>query len=478
MSLKFNNRFAQLGDRFYTPVTPDPPSSPVACHINPAGAALIGLDTAADEAELLAQMGGYELMAGMEPVATVYAGHQFGHFVPQLGDGRALILGEAVGLNGSYELNLKGGGQTPYSRRGDGRAVIRSTVREYLMGEAFHGLGVPTTRSLAFVTSNEPVRREHYERAATMIRLAPSFIRFGHFEYFHTIKDFEAVKTLADFVIDEHFQTGGQGRQRYVMFYYEVVRRTAELMADWLAQGWVHGVMNTDNMSILGLTIDYGPFGFLDGYIADRVWNHTDEAGRYAFNQQPNAAFWSLKALGHALSSLLSFEDVDYVLGTYQPIYQSAFAARMGRRLGLAKLEAEDAALINGVLARLSETGVDYHHALRDLYYHLSNEPRPTGWQGDFAGLMGEGFMARFEGRLSRFDPRTMVDMVRTTNPLYVLRNHHLDSVIEGVENNDFSQVDAWLEVLSNPFDRHAKWDTLHHAPATPELGACLSCSS
>lgn len=478
-NLRFDNSYERLPERFYSRVAPNPPSDPVALHLNPDGARLIGLEPETlDLEKALPILGGYELLEGMSPIAAVYAGHQFGHFVPQLGDGRAVLLGEVVSASGRFDLNLKGSGMTPYSRRGDGRAVIRSTVREYLVGEAFAGLGVPTSRSLCMVTANERVWREEIEPTASMIRLAPSFVRFGTFEFFHARGDFEAVKILADYVIDLHFPHLKEKEERYILFFYEVVQRTAELMADWQTHGFVHGVMNTDNMSILGLSIDYGPYGFLDDFIKARVFNHTDQGGRYAYNQQPNVGLWNLKALAHALSSLLTFETADYVLSQYWPIHRSAYAVKMGRRLGIDPITSEDVDLINRILSAIEQGRADYTHALRGLYYEVSGEPRPAHWKVDIRALMGEPLFARYEARISGMEKDKVIGLLKTANPKFILRSHHLDEAIEKVEEGDLSVLDDWLEVLRNPFEEHAAFSRFSEAPKHDPGGSVLSCSS
>ena len=478
-NLRFDNSYARLPERFHTRLKPTPPKDPVGLHVNAAGAALIGLDMAGlDPDKALAVLGGYEELAGMAPLAAVYAGHQFGHFVPQLGDGRAMNLGEVVGPRGRHDLNLKGSGKTPYSRQGDGRAVIRSTVREYLIGEAFAGLGIPTSRSLCMVTTNERVWRETIERSATMIRLAPSFVRFGTFEFFHYRGDWEAVKILADHVIAQHKPHLVGKPERYILFYYEIVQKTAELMADWLAAGWIHGVMNTDNMSILGLTSDYGPYGFLNGFDKGRVWNHTDHAGRYAYDQQPHVGFWNLKALGHALSSLLTWEQVDYVLQQYWPIHRAAYAERMARRIGIHKVEREDMELITLILSAFEQTRADYHHGLRDFYHQLSGISRPDDWKTDIREVLGDALWRRYVARVNRLEKAVVLETLRLSNPKFVLRNHHADHVIERVEADDFSILDDWLKVLHAPFEEHEGLEHLARAPEREETGAVLSCSS
>ena len=289
-TLSFDNSYARLPEAFYAKLNPTPfGSPPYLVHANRAAADLIDLDPEQTaRPEFAGLFGGSMLAPGMEPLAMLYSGHQFGVYVPQLGDGRAILLGEVKNDRGErWDLHLKGAGMTPFSRDGDGRAVLRSTIREYLCSEAMHRLGIPTTRALCIVGSDEKVYREQIETAATLVRMAPTHVRFGTFEIFYYRQQHEHLKVLADYVIDQFFAHLREADDKYARFFTEVVERTAKLIAQWQAVGWAHGVMNTDNMSILGITLDYGPFGFMDDYDAGFICNHSDHNGRYAFNQQP-----------------------------------------------------------------------------------------------------------------------------------------------------------------------------------------------
>ena len=277
-------RFAALGEPYSTAIPARPLPAPSLLHVNAALADQLGLSPSIASPEFAALMAGNTAWPGYESRASVYAGHQFGQFVPQLGDGRALLIAEIDDRNGQpQELQLKGAGPTPYSRHADGRAVLRSSIREYLCSEAMHGLGIPTTRALALVGSPQPVRRETVETAAVVCRVAPSFLRFGHFEFWYYRGETERLKPLADLLIDQHFPEFTGKPDRHALWLTEVVRRTAVLMAHWQAVGFCHGVMNTDNFSALGLTIDYGPFGFLDAFDSHHICNHSDDSGRYAW---------------------------------------------------------------------------------------------------------------------------------------------------------------------------------------------------
>ncbi len=308
--LRFDNTYARLPDAFSARLAPTPfTSHPYLVSFNPDAASLIDLDPKeVQRPEFVQYFSGARMLAGAEPLAMLYAGHQFGHYVPQLGDGRAILLGEVRNDRGEkWDLHLKGAGQTPFSRHGDGRAVLRSSIREYLGGEAMQGLGIPTTRALCLVGSEDEVLREEgVESGAMLVRLAPSHVRFGSFEVFAHRRQMAHLKQLADYVIENHFSHLQGASDGYFSFFREVVQKTAELVAKWQAVGFAHGVLNTDNMSILGLTLDYGPFGFLDDYDAGLICNHSDRGGRYAFHRQPNIANWNLHALGEALLSLIS----------------------------------------------------------------------------------------------------------------------------------------------------------------------------
>src|SRR6185312_8899305 len=321
----FDNTYARLPPAFYAKLNPTPfTSKPYLVSFNPAAADLIDLEPSeAKRPEFAALFGGGMLAPGMDPLAMLYSGHQFGVYVPQLGDGRAILLGEATNARGErWDLHLKGAGRTPFSRDGDGRAVLRSTIREYLCSEAMHALGIPTTRALCIVGSDDKVYREQVETGATLVRMAPSHVRFGTFEVFYYRKQHEQLKTLADYIIDQHFLPLRDAGDKYARFFVEVLERTAKLIAQWQAVGWAHGVMNTDNMSILGLTMDYGQYGFMDDYDAGCICNHSDHNGRYAFNQQPYIGLWNLSCLAQALLPLAEKDALKAGLEIYQPLFE------------------------------------------------------------------------------------------------------------------------------------------------------------
>src|SRR5438094_7158453 len=339
-TLQFDNSFAHLPEVFHAKVTPTPLKNPFLVSFNRDAAALIELSPEeADRPEFAGCFGGQYLLPGSEPIATVYAGHQFGAYVSRLGDGRAVLLGEIRNsLGEKWDLHLKGAGLTPFSRDDDGRAVLRSCIREYLCSEAMHGLGIPTTRALCVVGSEEEVLREQVEPGATMLRLAPSHLRFGHFEYFYWRRQFDHLKTLADYVIAQDYSNVADlqdAPDKYVRFYHEVAVRTARLIAKWQAVGFAHGVMNSDNMSVLGMTLDYGPFGFLDAYNPAFICNHSDHQGRYAFHNQPDVGYFNLRCLAQALTPLVPDEAFKAGLDAYEAMFAEHYAGLMREQLGL-----------------------------------------------------------------------------------------------------------------------------------------------
>jgi uncharacterized protein YdiU (UPF0061 family) len=472
-----------LGPRFFTRLPAQPLPGPVWVARSDALAAELGLTDWLHGDEALALMAGRLAQPGW---ATVYSGHQFGVWAGQLGDGRALLLGEAATPRGRLEFQLKGSGLTPYSRMGDGRAVLRSSIREFLCSEAMHALGIPTTRALAVVGSPLPVRRETVETAAVVCRVAPSFLRFGHFEHFtHTAADTGALRTLADATIARFFPALRGDARPYAALLREVAVRTAKLMAQWQAVGFCHGVMNTDNLSILGLTIDYGPFGFLDAFDPGHVCNHSDGQGRYAYARQPSVAFWNLHALAHALMPLL--DSSDEALAAIEP-YKAAYAGAMleawRAKLGLAQPHDEDQPLIDDLLRRMAADRADMTITFRRLAQFDSREGAVNEAVRDLF-IDREAFDAwagRYAARLraeSSVDAERALRMNRV-NPKYVLRNHLAETAIRAAQAGDFGQTQRLLSVLERPFDEQPEAEAAGYAAFPPEWAQHLevSCSS
>ena len=477
--------FAALGPAFYARLRPTPLPEPYWVGRSASVARQVGLDAgwfASDEA--LDVFTGNALALGSDPLASVYSGHQFGVWAGQLGDGRAVLLGETAG---GLEIQLKGAGRTLYSRMGDGRAVLRSSIREFLCSEAMQALSIPTTRALCITGSALPVRREQIETAAVLTRVAPSFIRFGHFEHFAHHDQHADLKRLADFVIDAHYPACRDAAQPVVALLEQVTRRTAELMADWQAVGFCHGVMNTDNMSMLGLTIDYGPFGFLDAFDPGHICNHSDTQGRYAWARQPNIGFWNLHALAQALLPLIIDSDLALAaLETYKATYAQAMLQRWSAKLGLRSSQDTDQELIDDLLRRMAADKADFTITFRRLAT-FDSAPGATNaalrdlfLDREAVDAWGLRYAARLRGEAS-IDHGRALSMNRI-NPKFVLRNHLAEVAIQNAQAGDFVEVARLLKVLQRPFDEEPDGAAAagHDAGFPPEWAQTIevSCSS
>jgi uncharacterized protein YdiU (UPF0061 family) len=493
--LRFTNAFAQLGDTFREERAPSGLANTRLVAVSDAAAALI--DLAPGELrrdEFLHILSGRALLRAMQPVAAMYGGHQFGVWAGQLGDGRAITLGEVTNRRGEpWELQLKGAGQTMFSRFADGRAVLRSTIREFLASEAMDALGIPTTRALAMAAGDEPVVRETVERAAIVMRLAPSFVRFGSFEIFAARGNDDAIVTLADFVIDRFYPEAGRGADRYERFFASVLERTARLMADWQHVGFMHGVMNTDNFSILGLTLDYGPYGFMEGYEPGHICNHTDEGGRYAYDRQPAIGLWNCYALANALAKLIDPKRLEEILGTYVPAFRAAYLAHMRAKLGLANEDSGDEELAADLRAAMAAAHADWTRTFRLLAdirtpaeaaardeRALADAHRQSLLLALGATDAARAWLARYDARLAAearpYDERAAA--IRAASPRIVLRNHLAQEAIAAAEAGDDEPVRRLLAALRRPYDDDpavAAYDRL--APdGEPEI--VVSCSS
>jgi len=484
--LKVANTFAQLPDDFYTLLSPRPLSDSRLLHVNHEVAAQLGFSEAAlASPEFLELVSGQRPLPGGKTLAAVYSGHQFGVWAGQLGDGRAHLLGEIVTPEGRFELQLKGAGRTPYSRMGDGRAVLRSSVREYLAGEAMAGLGIATTRALALVTSSDPVYRETIETAAIVTRVSPSFVRFGSFE--HWAGNADNLRILTDYVIDRHFPelretSNGEPatwETTVVRLLREVTRRTAALIADWQTAGFCHGVMNTDNMSILGLTIDYGPYGFMDRFQANHICNHSDTHGRYAWNVQPAVAHWNLYRLGGVfLTTGLTEDTLRDALSGYERDFLQVYNGNLCRKLGLSSWEEGDDDLVDAWWRLLHGQRADFTLAFRNLAA-VGRDAEP------FLALFtdrqsAQEWLDRYKRRLEREhgSAAQRESAMLRANPLYVLRNHLAQGAIDAAKEGDASEIDTLLELLRDPYTERAGFE--RYAQAAPEWAEQLevSCSS
>ena len=478
--LKWLHSFAALGPDFYTELAPQPLPSPYWVGRNRALARELGLeDNWLESADTLAALTGSQPLPGACPLASVYAGHQFGVWAGQLGDGRAILLGDIATPHGPQEIQLKGAGSTPYSRMGDGRAVLRSSIREFLCSEAMHGLGIATTRALCVSGSDAPVRRETLETAAVVTRTAPSFVRFGHFEHFSYRNQHVQLKTLADYVIDRFYPACRDAAQPYAALLQAVTERTAHLMAAWQSVGFCHGVMNTDNMSMLGLTIDYGPFQFLDTFDPGHICNHSDNQGRYAYNRQPNMAYWNLFCLGQALLPLIGEQDAALAaLEPYKALFPAALQTRMRAKLGLPDAQPGDQALIDETFRLLAANRVDYTIFWRRLNRFTSHSGHEPVRDLFFDGESFNAWAAQYSARISGVDAVQRAALMQSSNPKFVLRNHLGEEAIEAAKNKDFSKVDTLLTLLQAPFDEHPAHEALAGFPPDWAASIAISCSS
>jgi uncharacterized protein YdiU (UPF0061 family) len=490
--LTWPNRFRALGEAFFTALPAESLPDPHWVATSADCAALLGLPTdwaTRPDFHALDVLSGNRLWPGMAPLASVYSGHQFGVWAGQLGDGRALWLGEMDTPAGPMEIQLKGAGRTPYSRMGDGRAVLRSSIREFLGSEAMHGLGIPTTRALGVTGSALPVRRETIETAAVVTRVAPSFIRFGHFEHFAHHELHGDLRRLADFVIAHHYPACRDAANPYVALLEQVTLRTATLVADWQSVGFCHGVMNTDNMSILGLTIDYGPFGFLDQFDPGHICNHSDTQGRYAWARQPNVGFWNLHALAQGLMPLI--EDSDLALAaleTYKTAFADALLAHWRAKLGLQAREDADRALVDDLLRLMAADRCDFTITFR----RLAGFATGAGAAND---AIRDMFMDRaaFDAWAQRYAERlareSSVDAnasagralrMNRVNPKFILRNHLAEVAIRDAQAGDFAETQRLLKVLQHPFDEQEAAASTAYAGFPPEWAQSIevSCSS
>ena len=447
-------------------------------------AALVGLDPAAlAQDDFVAAFTGNAVPEGAQPLAAVYSGHQFGVWAGQLGDGRAILLGDLPGPDGRMELQLKGAGKTPYSRMGDGRAVLRSSIREFLCSEAMAALGIPTTRALVVTGSQQRVMRESLETAAVVTRMAPSFVRFGSFEHWHYRDKPDELRTLADYVIDT-FYPGLRGEPNpYAALLVEVTRRTARMIAHWQAVGFMHGVMNTDNMSILGLTLDYGPFGFMEAFDVNHICNHTDQGGRYSYANQVAIGHWNCYALGNALLPLIeTVEAAQEALDVYMPEFERQLDVLLHAKFGLAQTREGDRALIDGLFSIMQASHVDFTLLFRRLADLRIAEP---GSEEAVRDLFID--RAAFDAWAERYRERLRAEgsddaarraAMNRVNPKYILRNYLAQQAIERAQNGDFGEVNKLLAILEQPYDEQPEHEA--YAALPPDWAAHLevSCSS
>jgi uncharacterized protein YdiU (UPF0061 family) len=472
MQIQFDNSYAALPDRFFARVSPTPVTAPRLIKVNEALAEQLRLDvdwlTSSNGIGFLA---GQTVPRGADPIATAYAGHQFGHFVPQLGDGRAILLGEVVGRDGvRRDFQLKGAGRTPFSRRGDGRAALGPVLREYIVSEAMAALGIPTTRALAAVETGDRVQRETMLPGAVLTRVASSHIRIGTFQFFAARDDRDAIRLLADHVIARHYPVAANDAHPYGALLKEVIARQAALVARWMHIGFIHGVMNTDNMSIAGETIDYGPCAFMDAYDPAAVFSSIDQTGRYAYANQPRVALWNLTRLAECLLPLLDADEAAAIeiakaaLGEFSDAFDTAYTRGMREKFGLSGA-AEDDALIREFLALLAQDQADFTLAFRRLC---------DAADGDVADLRAmftepaalDGWILKWRQHRGPSSPDGAA--LRKVNPAFIPRNHRNEAVIAAAVRGDFAPFEAMTTVLARPYDDQPSFQA-YGEPPLPE---------
>lgn len=456
MTLSFTTRWRDELPATYTALSPTPLSNARVIWHNDALAQQLDIPATLFDVERGAGVwGGESLLPGMSPLAQVYSGHQFGVWAGQLGDGRGILLGEQLLPDGTtLDWHLKGAGLTPYSRMGDGRAVLRSTIRESLASEAMHYLGIPTTRALSIVTSDSPVYRETPETGAMLMRLAQSHMRFGHFEHFYYRREPEKVRQLADFAIRHYWPHLQDDDDKYTLWFRDVVSRTATLIADWQTVGFAHGVMNTDNMSILGLTIDYGPFGFLDDYQPGLICNHSDHQGRYSFDNQPAVGLWNLQRLAQTLSPFMSVETLNDALEGYQLALLTRYGQRMRQKLGFFSEQKDDNALLNALFSLMAREGSDYTRTFRMLS-QTEQQSAASPLRDEFVDRAAfDEWFTQYRARLQReqVDDALRQQHMQSANPAVVLRNWLAQRAIENAERGDTRELHQLHQVLRTPF--------------------------
>ena len=484
--------FSLIGDDTCQSIAPTPLPDPYWIAVSPEAAELVGIALGSNhlpqDPDWLAVLAGNPAELGEhlfpKPIATAYSGHQFGHWAGQLGDGRAILLGE---LN-HQELQLKGAGMTRYSRMGDGRAVLRSSIREYLCSEAMHALGIPTTRALSLVGSKQPVRRETIETAAVCARLAPSFIRIGHFEHYAANGLHERLRELAACLIEAHYPECQSSGTPYLALFKAISARSARCVAQWQSVGFCHGVLNSDNISALGLTMDYGPFGFLDHTALDHICNHTDSGGRYAYHRQPKIMHWNMACLANAMVPLVEIESPDEdaadilraALSTFPPEYETKWLALFRAKLGLQTDAPEDMELIEALLQLMHANRADFTNVFRSLSA-IEKKNADSNWRDQFVDRdAADAWLIQYRTRLMQesHSDAERAALMNQVNPKFILRNHLAQRAIEMAQEDDFSEIHRLQRILSRPFDEQPEFERYALAPLPDEVVSDLSCSS
>ena len=481
LAVSFDNSYARLPERFFARLDPTPVAQPRLIKFNSSLAAELGLDVSGVGADTLAELfSGNLVLPSAEPIAMAYAGHQFGHFVPKLGDGRAILLGEVHDVAGvRRDIQLKGSGRTPFSRDGDGRAPVGPVLREYLVSEAMHALGVPTTRALAAVATGESVYRERRLPGAILTRVAASHVRVGTFQYFAARGDVEAIERLADYVIDRHYPDIRAAEAPYLALLGAVAERQARLIASWMHVGFIHGVMNTDNTAISGETIDFGPCAFMDAYDPAAVFSSIDSHGRYAYANQPRVAQWNLARFAETLLPLLNpdlaraIELANEAVSAFWPRFEQHWLSGMRRKLGLFTAEDDDLGLVRGLLEVMHREQADFTLTFRKLCDAAVSEEFDAGVRPLFANAaVYDEWAAMWRLRLAREPqpPGVRADSMRLANPAFIPRNHRVEQAIQAaVEREDFTPFANLLHVLSQPYDDQQGFEAYASPPQASE---------
>jgi serine/tyrosine/threonine adenylyltransferase len=489
-NLNFRNRFVELGPEFYQAKAPDPVTDPYLVDFSPSAAELIDLDPEEGTSmDFLNRFSGNCALEGAQPLAMAYSGHQFGSYNPRMGDGRGLLLGEVLNQKQEmWDIHLKGAGPTRFARGFDGRATLQSSIREHLASEALNGLGIPTTRSLAIIGIREMIYRQKPELAAILVRIADTHIRFGNFEFFHYTGQPENVKRLLEFAIESYYPDIIQESDRYRIFFQRTIQRTAKLIAKWQSVGFIHGVMNTDNMTITGTTFDYGPYGFMDRFVGNHTPNHSDTQGRYAYSQQSEIGFWNLNKLAETLVTLVGAENLEEEMKQYQPTFNRFYREEMAEKLGLSILDSEFTQLVQEMFHLLQDHQLDYTNFFRFLADYPGSTQEADSTQNNGNDEMKPWInkylvLAKREG-MSHEERKEQMDAV---NPKFILRNHLIQSALDkALKESDFSEIKRLRIIMENPFkdqpDNFEEYgiDSEYYAQDTPDAFLCqqTSCSA
>lgn len=475
MPIQFDNSFARLPPQFFSPQLPTKVAAPKMVKYNEALADELGIPNGDLTPNMLA---GNDIPQGATPIATAYSGHQFGGFSPHLGDGRAILLGEIITPKGTrFDLQLKGSGQTMFSRNGDGRANIAAVIREYVVSEAMHALNIPTTRALAAVTTGDMVQRETATPGAVLARVASSHIRVGTFQFHYARQDKAALETLTDYVINRHYPDADGPIEMLT----QVIERQAKLVAKWMGVGFIHGVMNTDNMSIAGETIDYGPCAFMDAYHPETVFSSIDRNGRYAFANQPKIALWNLSQLAQTLVPLVgedAIPEIEAALNRFDDTFAVAFNTVFNKKLGFKNPQPEDKPLIENLLKIMAESQIDF-----TLMFSSLTRIAHSGDASDTRALFEDPrsfdtWLAKWTERAQCENPVTRGLSMQAANPVYIPRNHRVEEVIQSATAGDYTKFEKLMDVLAEPYNYHANYDAFELPPKPEEQVHATFCGT